>query len=121
MPSGRPHGSRHVRLHIVSNESIVAQGTHPGSTLYMKRSVEIAARKTTSGGMQVIAETTGELWHKMLNEVHQEGKTIPQVPEDQDQSIDMIRLKYIYLESVKSVLFTKLESRTSQRQTQNNI
>ena len=53
----------------------------------------------------------------MLNEVHQEGGNILGMPEDHDQSFDVIRAKYINLSSIRSVLFTELESNTSQRQT----
>ena len=53
----------------------------------------------------------------MLNELHQEGETNLEVLKDQDWSLKAVRVKYITLKSVKSVLFTKLEFSTSQRQT----
>ena len=56
-------------------------------------------------------------WPKRPNKVHEEGETSPQVPEDQDWSFDVAQVNYINLDNVKSVLFTKLESSTSQRQT----
>ena len=60
---------------------------------------------------------------------HQEGEITLGMPEDQDQSSDMVRVmpkdqqhsfdmlmvRYINLNSVKSLLFTKSESSTSQR------
>ena len=49
--------------------------------------------------------------------MYKEGETIPQAPEDQDWSFDVVRITYVSLNSIKSVLFTKLESSTSQRQT----
>ena len=39
------------------------------------------------------------------------------MPEEHNWSFDMVRLKYVNLDSIKSVLFTKLESSTRQRQT----
>ena len=39
------------------------------------------------------------------------------MPEDKDHSFDVVRVKYINLDSIKPVLFTKLESSTSQRLT----
>ena len=53
----------------------------------------------------------------MLNKVHQEDETNQSMLEDQDWSSDMVRAKYINLDSIKSVLFTKLECTTSQRKT----
>ena len=54
---------------------------------------------------------------EMLNEGHQEGEMSPGILEDHDQSFAMVRVKYINLYSTKSVLFTKVESSTIQRQT----
>ena len=54
----------------------------------------------------------------MLNEVYQEGETRPGMPEDHDWSFDLVRVKYANLNSIKSVLFTKLESGTHQRWTE---
>ena len=53
----------------------------------------------------------------MLDEVHQGSKTSLETPEEHDQSFDAVRVKYINLDCIKSVLLTKLESSTSQRQT----
>ena len=39
---------------------------------------------------------------KMLNNMYQEGRTGPQVPEDQDWNFDVVRVKYINLNSIKS-------------------
>ena len=50
---------------------------------------------------------------KMLNEVQQEGETNPGVLEEYSWRFDMIRVKYVNLNSIKSVSFTKLESSTS--------
>ena len=56
------------------------------------------------------------LWAKrMLKEVHQKGETSLVMQEEHDQSFDAARIKYINLNSIKSVLFTKLESSTGQR------
>ena len=38
--------------------------------------------------------------------------------EGQERHFDAVRVKYIYLDSVKSVIFTKLESNMSERRTQ---
>ena len=38
------------------------------------------------------------------------------MPEDHDQGSDVVRVKYINFNSIKFLLFTKLESNTSQRQ-----
>ena len=54
---------------------------------------------------------------KVLNIVHQEGETIPGMLKGQDWSFEAVRVRYINLDNVKSVPFTKLESSTSQRQT----
>ena len=40
-----------------------------------------------------------------------------QAAEDHNQSFDVARIKYINLDSIKWLLFTQLESSTSQRQT----
>ena len=37
--------------------------------------------------------------------------------EEHDRSFEMVSVKYINLDSIKSIIFNKLESRTSQRQT----
>ena len=54
---------------------------------------------------------------KLLNEVCQEDETNLRMSEDHDPSFDTIKIKYVTLNSIISVLFTKLESSTSQRQT----
>ena len=53
----------------------------------------------------------------VLNEVHQEDETSLGMPEEHNQSFDAERVKYINFNSAKSILFAKLESRASQRQT----
>ena len=45
----------------MTNTSIVAKGTHPGSALYIERNVENAARTTTSRWYAGLIEVTGEL------------------------------------------------------------
>ena len=54
---------------------------------------------------------------KTLHKVHHESETNMQVPEDQDKSFGAARIKYINLDTVQSVLFTKIEYSTGQRQT----
>ena len=53
----------------------------------------------------------------MLNEMHQEDKTRPRMPEEHSQSFDVAMVKYINPNSITLVLFTKLESSKSQRWT----
>ena len=85
----------------------------------MERRVENAIRPATSGQYagHWIGNRQASWWPKILNEVHQEDETSLQVPEDQVQSFDVVWVKYINLDSIKFVLFTKLQSSTSQRQT----
>ena len=54
-----------------------------------------------------------EVWRMQQGQPIQ-GSAILQVSEDQDWRFYVVRVKYINLNSVKSVLFTKLESSTSQ-------
>ena len=67
--------------------------------------------------MQALAEATGKQAAQILNEVHQEGETGLEISEEHDQSFDVIMVKYINCNIIKSVLFTKSKSSTSQRQT----
>ena len=53
----------------------------------------------------------------MLHEVCQEGKTNMVKQEEHDQSLNHVRIKYVILADIKSVILTKLESSTSQRKT----
>ena len=48
--------------------------------------------------------------------MQQEGETSLGVLEDKNWRFDIVRVNYLNLDSIKSVLFTKLESSTSQRQ-----
>ena len=52
----------------------------------------------------------------MLKEVHQEGETSLRMTEEHKRSFYVVRVKYIYLSNIKSVLFTKLEPQRSQKQ-----
>ena len=52
---------------------------------------------------------------KMPNKVHQKSETSLGMLADQDLSFDTVRVEYINLNSIKSILFTKLESSTSKR------
>ena len=54
---------------------------------------------------------------KTNNEIIQQGNFFMEWLEEQDRSLNVVRVKYINLGSVKGVIFTKLESSTSQRQT----
>ena len=49
--------------------------------------------------------------------MHQEGETSLEILEEHNQSLDTVRVKHINLDSIKSVLFTKIESSTNQRWT----
>ena len=53
----------------------------------------------------------------MMNKLHHEGETSQGMTEEHDWSFDAVRIKYINLDNIKSVLFTELQSSTSQRQT----
>ena len=44
-----------------------------------------------------------------------EGELQPVKSEDQDRSFDVVKVKYINLDSIRSVIFTKLESSISHR------
>ena len=50
-----------------------------------------------------------------IHEIGQENDLNAEEPSDQDRSYDAVRVKYINLDSLKSMIFTKLESSTSQR------
>ena len=54
---------------------------------------------------------------KMPDEVHQEGETSMVNLEEYDWNLYVVRIIYISLDSVMSVIFTKLESSRSQRWT----
>ena len=51
---------------------------------------------------------------KVVDEVHQEDEISLTKQEQFDQRFDVVWVKYIYLDSIKSVILTKLESSTSQ-------
>ena len=70
----------------------VAQGTHSSSALPMAK-----------------------------NEIGQEGNLCIVEPEEQDRGFDVVGVKYINLDSIKFVIFTKLDSSMGQRQTCINI
>ena len=50
----------------------------------------------------------------MIHNVSQDENPSVEEPDEQDRSFDAARAKYINLNSVKSVIFTKLESSTNQ-------
>ena len=47
-------------------------------------------------------------WPKMLSEMHQEVKRNLGTLEGYDQMFDAVRVRHIHLNSIKPVLFTKL-------------
>ena len=53
----------------------------------------------------------------MICDVDKEGSLHTGEPSKQDRNSDAVGVKYINLNSVKFVIFTQLESTTSQRQT----
>ena len=55
---------------------------------------------------------------RAVHEISQEDRSHIGKEGEQDRSFDAVRVKYINLDSMKSVIFTKLEPSTSQRRTQ---
>ena len=53
----------------------------------------------------------------MIHDIGQDGDSCVVEPEEQDRSFDVVRVKYIDLDSIKSIIFTDSESSTNQRQT----
>ena len=90
MPSGRNHRRGCMGILVVTNANILAQGTHPSSVLQMERSVENVAKTTTSRQYAGHHRQQVSPLPKILNKVQQEGETSPQMPENQDQSFDMV-------------------------------
>ena len=54
---------------------------------------------------------------KMTHDIGQEGDLCIVELEEQDRKFDAVRVKYLNIDTIKSITFTKLESSTSQRQT----
>ena len=54
---------------------------------------------------------------RTVHEICQEEESHTMGKEEQDRSFDVVRVKYINLDGVKSVIFTELKSATSQRRT----
>ena len=57
------------------------------------------------------------LGRKTINNIGQEGYMHVVEPGKQARSFDTVRVKYINPASIKMIIFTKLESSTTQRQT----
>ena len=55
---------------------------------------------------------------RAVHDISQEDESHTMEEEGQERHFDAVRVKYIYLDSVKSVIFTKLESNMSKRRTQ---
>ena len=53
----------------------------------------------------------------MIHYIGEEDNLCVGEPDEQDRSFDAVRVKYINLDSTKCIIFTKLESSMSQRQT----
>ena len=53
----------------------------------------------------------------MIHDIGQDADSCIVEPEEQDRSFDVVRVKYIDLDSIKSIIFTDLEFSTDQRQT----
>ena len=60
---------------------------------------------------------------KMIHDIDHEGNLHLGEQSMQDRSFDAVQIKYTNLDRVKSIIFTKLESSTSQRQSHivNNV
>ena len=66
--------------------------------------------------MQINAVAAARLlWWKTIHDVDQEDIYHVDEQDGQDRSFDVVRVDYINLDSVKSVIFIKVESSTSQR------
>ena len=74
-------------------------------------------RQPLQGSLQVIIETTGDLVAQDAKLGALEECDSLQVPDHQDHSYDVVRVEYINLKCVKSLLFAKLESSTNHRWT----
>ena len=55
------------------------------------------------------------LGRKTIHDIGQENDISIDEPDEQDSSFDVVRINYINLYSIRCVIFTKLESSTSQR------
>ena len=54
---------------------------------------------------------------RTIHNIEQEGNLHVIEPGEQDKSFDVVRVKYINLDCIKSIIFTQEESGTGQRQT----
>ena len=99
--------------------STVAQDALFSSALLMKRNAVDVESRTTSRKYvsQCSNNIRTDVVGKVIHDIGEEDDLCVGEPDKQDRSSDVVRVKYINLDSIKSVIFTKLESSTSKRQT----
>ena len=57
----------------------------------------------------------GQHGRKMILNIGQDDDLLINEPDEQDRSFDTVKIRYINLDSVKSISFVRLDSTTSQR------
>ena len=67
--------------------------------------------------MQVNAAAAGPARGKMVHNMSQDNDLQVEESEEKHRRFDVVRVKYIHLDIVKSIILTKLEPSTSHRQT----
>ena len=109
-----------IRIRWSWTVNIVIEGTSRDSSQHMTRHAVVAARPTTWRRQYVdwwrySSQITGYQRVKSVHEDQQDEEPYPQEWEQNDRSFDSVNIKYHNFDNVKSVIFTKLESSTSQK------
>ena len=96
--------------------NIMAQDTHSSSALHMAKCSEFGNQNHFNAVLKLMWHQQRDWWGgKTIHNIGQEADCHVVGSKEQDRSIDAVRVKYINLDTIMSIIFTKLES--SKRQT----